>query len=352
MVWVRLVLSIVLVSCTPERHSAPAEARPAKDATSPAPVDAPEPSPTARLPEVDFGPAGPLAVKGYPIDLPLGSADYADRVGFTSSREFGYCGEFGGTEGESCRLVDAAGNQRALNDFNGTRIDPRVTAQIRAVERSGLVRLRQKPGKLVPPSVTGIWRFAHDIQMRVSATAGVFDNPTGAAISQPLIRIGGALLGEDPVWVIVLSPPHQTMEGGEIPFTIELNALALSPDGQELGAVTHAFCGEFCNEMQIVRRAAGAFAGRIYNDTGFRHHKRGEFVESASLFLRATSADPGVALYPYNLACAWARLSDPRARIALATAVARGGPDFKKRAMGDHDFAAVQKEAWFVTITR
>jgi hypothetical protein len=92
-------------------------------------------------------------------------------------------------------------------------------------------------------------------------------------------------------------------------------------------------------------------AASIYNDTGFRAHQKGDFARSASLFAKAVAADPSHKLAQYNHACALAQLGDPKAKDALAAAIAKDA-SVKTRARTDKDFAKVRSEAWFVDLVR
>ncbi|MEM9071487.1 MAG: hypothetical protein AAGE52_23475 [Myxococcota bacterium] len=56
---------------------------------------------------------------------------------------------------------------------------------------------------------------------------------------------------------------------------------------------------------------------RAVNRLALRHHRRGEFRESAELFARLLFAAPSNAVYRYNLACALARLGQERAALRL-----------------------------------
>ena len=107
---------------------------------------------------------------------------------------------------------------------------------------------------------------------------------------------------------------------------------------------------EWCDDFIVYRNGTAAFASLVYNDTGFRHHKKADYARAADLFLKATWADPKAKLPPYNLACAWARLNDDRAKDALAVAIERD-PSAKARALTDADFASVKDTAWFRGLT-
>lgn len=345
----RWLLVILLASCT---KSAPpsAPAASASTATTPLSVD----TGLQELPKPDFGPRGPIVVTGYPKKIGTGMDDSAEYVGFTSDgTKFGYCLHHGGLGQLDCVTRDATGKQLVETDVvphpetAPSPLDPKKTAAIEKwIASSGMPKLTQVKGTFEwnPPPLEGDWTYARDIELRVM---------TGAA-TQPFVKLGGALVGEEPVWVVTSSAPHRKMSGGgEIPYSFTVvNGLQLSVDGNEIGMVTHSYCMEYCDDFEIVRMTANAFAGHVYNDTGFRHHKKGEYAKSAELFLFATFADPSADLYAYNLACAYARLGDAKAKPALALGIARGGDKIKTRAKADEDFASVKSQTWFVDLTR
>ena len=157
----------------------------------------------------------------------------------------------------------------------------------------GLPALARDDCTLRPPALTGTWAYP-DIVVNVSRIAASFAKGKASAddklVSQPLVRVGGAVLGEAPVYPLTYSAPHHTMTPaslGEIPYNVtELNALVLSPDGTELGVVVHANCMEWCDEFQVARMPASRFASLVYNDTGFRALERQARTRRRALLAR------------------------------------------------------------------
>jgi hypothetical protein len=353
----RAVLALVLTCCTKSAPPAPVLSASAIS------IAAPGSGAAVELSKPDFGPRGPIVVTGYPAPIGTGMDDFADQAGFTSDgAKMGYCLRYGGLGQLDCVTRDSAGKETVETDVVDhpekapSPLDAKKTAAIEKwMATSGMPKVTPIKGthQVEPSPLKGDWAFARDIELRVTTGAGALDK-SGNATSQPFAKIGGVLKGEEPVWVVVSTAPHRKSGGlGEIPyhFTV-VNALQLSPDGNELGVVTHSYCMEYCDDFEIVRMTTGAFAGRVYNDTGFRHHQKGDYTKSAELFSLATFADPSSDLYPYNLACAYARLGDPKAKPALALAIARGGDKIKTRAKSDADFASVKSEAWFADLTK
>jgi hypothetical protein len=318
---------------------------------------------TAGIPSPDFGPRGPIVATGYPTKIGTGMDDSAEYVGFTSDgSKFGYCLHHGGLGQLDCVMRDAAGKDSVDSDVVAhpetapSPLDPVKTKAIKAwIASSGISALTRVKGTMEwnPPPLKGDWAYARDIRIVVTTGDGTIDK-AGRVTSQPFVTLGGTLKGEQPVVVATSSAPHRKIfDAGEMPyhFTV-VNGLQLSPDGTELGMVTHSYCMEYCDDFEVFRITANALAGQVYNDTGFRHHKKGEYARSAELFLLAAFADTKSDTYAYNLACAWARLGDPKSKDALALAIARGGDKIKTRAKADEDFASVKSETWFVDQTR
>jgi hypothetical protein len=124
----------------------------------------------------------------------------------------------------------------------------------------------------------------------------------------------------------------------------------VTKDGSDVGIVAVATGTLWYETGGVARMGARAFAGRVYNDTAMRLHAAKKYAEAAALFEKAEIASPATSLFSYNLACARARLRDPRAKDALARAIAHGGEPIKTRARADADFAEVSAEPWFQSL--
>ena len=118
-------------------------------------------------------------------------------------------------------------------------------------------------------------------------------------------------------------------------------------DGAELGVVAITTGTMWWEEAKVARVPVPAFVAHVYNGTGMRLHQSRRWDEAAPLFEKAEAAQPAESLFSYNLACAWARAGDPRAKDALGRAVQKGGAAIKDRAARDADFATVTNEPWF-----
>lgn len=323
-------------SLAPSAPSASAVASAPVAAAAPAIAKLPDPPPVAR---------GAIKVVGYPTNVSTGMNDPAHLVGFTSDdSEYGYCmtleaREPGLTKCETI-LRDGTTQKRSSDDAKG--FSPASFRALSAwMKSSGMAHIKETPDMNWPaPPLAGTWDYS-DVTVHVSPIAGDGNTPGGG-----VLQVGGAVDGEAPVFPVRLTPTDKLAY-----HTTIANDLALSSDGKELGIVAHFFCMEWCDDFRVARMTTASFASLVYNDTGFRHHKKGEYARAAELFLKAAAADPSAKLPAYNLACAWARISDPRVSDALAVAIARD-PAAKERARKDEDFASVRDAAWFQAAVR
>ena len=115
----------------------------------------------------------------------------------------------------------------------------------------------------------------------------------------------------------------------------------VTKDGSDIGVVAVATGTMWYETAGVARMSARSFAAQVYNDTGMRLHESKRYAQAAALFAKAESANPTESLFSYNLACAWARLGDARAKEALSRAIAHGGDTVKARAAKDADLATV-----------
>lgn len=313
--------------------SAPSANAPAQPSASPASVG---------LPAVDFGPAGPLVMKGYPTPVGSGMDDPATVFGYSKDgSEVIACGHMGaaeakGTElGDRCYFAAPTGPTRSVGvDPDVEVVNPAFAEKIAALNGGAPVHIA-KGHRVLPPAVVTTWSFARDLTVHVSSDRG--------------LRIGGSVGAEDPVYsvTVTVKPPSPDLQ-----YFGDWNGVLASPERTELAFIGHFFCMEWCNELSIVRLPMGKLASLIYNDTGFRHHKQKDYSGSRDLFLKATWADPRAPLPSYNLACAYALLNDVvNAEKALKLAIAVGGPQVKTRAPKDADFRGVLTAKWFTELT-
>ena len=279
-------------------------------------------------------PRGPIKVVGFPKTVYTGMNDPAKNAGFSADgTEFGYCDDTTAADEPriTCVTIDPQG-KRTIRSSDATA---KGAVHVKLPELSAWMAAKKFPSigpapKGEPPKLTGDWDFT-DIELHV------VDG-----------KLGGAVEKDPPVFPITfkVEAPNK-----DVPYGfVALNALALSPDGKDLGAVGLFFCGEWCNEHDVRRYRVGEFAALVYNDSGMKHHAKNDFARSAELFRKASFADPAAKLPAYNLACALARLGDEtEGNLALARAIALD-PKVKERAPKDKDFAKVLDKAWFKSL--
>src|ERR1700722_10597957 len=281
----------------------------------------------------NFGSAAPaVIVPGVP-PLERGMMDHAETFGWSrDGSSLGYCFNNGGVEILWCELVTRDGQRERFDDGSITTkgsVDPAR----RAANTARLAKL----GLAVPRSPS--WAYG-DIEVTWAVTPGR---------QEPLppipgvLRVGGRVKGESPVFHVMLS---DTSLGG-YHDRIHPEMLSLSSDGEYLGVIAHAYAGEYSDSFPTALVPVGELAAHVYNDTGLVHHKRGDFARAAELFKRATFANPSFALGAYNLACADARVGSPETEAALVLAIARGGDEVREKAVGDADFDGVRATRWF-----
>jgi hypothetical protein len=170
----------------------------------------------------------------------------------------------------------------------------------------------------------------------------------GARAVPAVLKVGARVDGEAPSYPIALSEPGNN---GSY-FTIHPELVAISPDGLHLAVLAHAFAGEFSDSFLVAVHDTRQLARSAYNDAGLARHKKGEFRRAAELFEKAVAVDPGAHLPRYNLACAYARLGDPRVKQALEAAIAARAEESKASARKDPDFDSVRGEQWFAALVR
>jgi hypothetical protein len=267
--------------------------------------------------------------------------------GFTKDGSlFGWCAELGGKPIVRCELVDRNGKPTVKQRDGDEDALPKkkkkpVTDQVEADAFVTIDTNAKDWNDIKPPALTGSWTFT-DVTLDVARIGGGAD-----AKSPALVKLGGSVGGEAPVYPIMLASPGSAAP----PHFAVMNGLTLSPDGTELGIVAHFFCGEYCDTFANKRIGLRSLASLVYNDTGHRFHQKGEFSRAADLFQKAVAADPEAKLPAYNLACAWARQKDPRTKDALSHAISRDS-NARTRAKTDKDFDNVRSEAWFSELTR
>lgn len=358
-------LLIGLGGCKRTTSAAPAPVATSSAATSSAtPVVVASAAPKRPLPSdkpafvhVAPLPPGPVVVKGYPHNIANGMNEYADHFGFSAdSALLVYQWEMGGVGGTAIEILARDGSKRSMvNGRTGDdKPDPKFDAKQRDLEKfiadekiqalpKGSFNIDgTNPSQLGPP-LTGTWKYT-DITLDVVLIDASGETKDQGPTHPAHVQVGGKVAGEKqavhPIALVANSVPQAP------PHFATLNGFAMSPDGEEFGLLANTFACEYCIDFAIRRIGVGELASLVYNDAGFAHHKKKEWAAAATLFEKAVDADPKAKLPAYNLACAWARLGDPRTKDALAYAITLD-PTVKTRAQKDEDLAGVRAEAWF-----
>jgi hypothetical protein len=301
--------------------------------------------------------AGPVVVKGYPHNIWNGMNEYADHFGFSAdSTLLVYGWEMGGIGGTAVEILARDGSKRSMiNARSGDeKADPKFDAKqkdlekfiadekIAALPKSSIATDGTNAKQLGPP-LTGTWKYT-DITLDVVLIDASGGTPSTGPTHPAHVQVGGTVAGEKqavhPISLAANAVPQAP------PHFATLNGFAMSPDGEEFGLLENTFACEYCIDFAVRRIGVGELASLVYNDTGYRHHQKKEWAAAATLFEKAVDADPKAKLAAYNLACAWARLGDPRTKDALAYAITLD-PTVKTRAQKDDDLASVRAEPWF-----
>lgn len=287
-------------------------------------IDVPE-SASAAKPEARRAP-GPVSVVPAVPRLEPGMLTHVDAFGWSSDSErFGYCATSDGRGDRTCVFFPHNGPKETIGDWNDAKDepDPKLAAQQRA-------RLRE----LGLVSKSGDWAFGDDLEIAWDV------------YRETVLRVGARVRGHAPSFSVMLRDRLDFgMVGG-----IHPDAIVVSPDGKWLGVVSHTFHGEFTDAYEVGTVRVARAASQAYNDAGYTLHRAANWRRAAELFRKAVDADPTFARPKYNLACAYARLGDPRTEGTLRAALASAGEDSaetKRKARSDPDFAGVADEAWF-----
>lgn len=298
------------------------------------------PAPTA-IASVEPDPASPsiaqagmLAIEPKIPPFEMGMMDHANVLGWTRDGKFGFCETNGGSGSTHCHFKSPAG---AALDFDDQGPNDEPNAKKHAA-------LEARVKELDVSSAPVAWPYGSEIEITWTAIPGSQEKDPPIP---GVLKVGGRVKGEAASYPIQLSQK----DGSGYHDRIHVETIAISRDGKTLGVVAHAFAGEFSDAFPMALMSTAELAGHAFNDAGYARHKKGEYARAAELFAKATLANPDAKLPRYNLACAYARLGDPRAKEALTRAIEQS-PDAKKKAMTDPDFESVRSEPWFKELVR
>lgn len=281
------------------------------------------------LAEPDFGAPGPMKLEPTMPNLEEkpGSRPYV--AGWSKSgEEFGYCTGEGGQSCTTCEFLDRAGNMQLMTDCEGETKTP-DPAKTKEIEE------HVAKGEFSIPDVK--WKFA-EVAIVWDVLGGKPEERVAARL-----RVGGQVDNRVPVYSINIA------EDGYA--TIWPEVVALDPEGERVGVVSHAHAQEGGLESFQVRiLEVEQVASQAYNGAGLlrAHSKRHE--DAIDLFHKAAFAWEGQKWSMYNLACALAQTDSPAVHAALVAAIERGGAEVKAKLPNDPDLESVRGEPWFTAL--
>jgi hypothetical protein len=361
------IVSVALVlACAPHSADAPkgepAPPEPAHAAATATAPAAPAPAPGApaeqssapagpELPPAPVFAAGPFEVRmGKKRPVPPTKAFAAGRVlmdnqdhpwafGWTTDGgAFAYCTIAGGaTECRSCLFTRVDGTTETMG--TGRHCDARRMTKLAKNQ------LEQRLADLGVVVRDGTWAHGGDL---VVTTRKVMGAPDMHGDARGILKVGTARRDGSAEGDAYEEDACRKLPTGVMCFfEAHADLLMPSPDGTLVGIVGHMWAGEWSDEYTAAIVPAGRLAAASYNKQGLDALGRQDHAAAATAFLAATHADPEAWKGPYNLACAYARASDPRAEPAFKLAIARDGPAVRKRAATDRDLDGVRAQAWF-----
>lgn len=304
------------------------------------------------LPPFDFGPPGPMVVRGYPSPLDVSMSDAASFYGWTRAGTFSYCAfDVCCAENQSsCTELQSDGKETRISAFDAKDVRGALKRLRAFVKDEQLTEVKRgKEFQMLPEPLVGTWDFARDLVIQVGEI-GPNTSPDGATGSAASLRLGGSYRGEPTAWVWSLPVSKLCREYPGACMEAAANGMAISPDGTELGLVVYERFPSHGSMHTAYRFVLRELAARIYNATALRHHEKKDYLVAAELFGAAVRANPKEELYLYNLACAWSRAGDARALDALKAAIGAGGEKVAKRAKKDADFESLRATAAFVAL--
>jgi hypothetical protein len=266
--------------------------------------------------------------------LEQGMMDHATELGWSrDSKEFAYCRRAGGggIDGMACDFIGVDGKHDKMIDFDPGTYEPD------AAKRRALAARMKARG--YAPGV-GRWRFPELSLFWTVSDGWPAQNRAG------LLKIGARVDGAKVPTLV------SSLRGRDAEEHLHAEAIALSPNGEQLAVLVHGYEGEFSDRFEAQLLSVALIAGRAYNDAGMALHASGHYLEAAALFRKAAAADPSAKLPSYNLACALARAGDPAVEGALRLALSRDPEEVKRKAAADADFASVSEQPWFDALIR
>lgn len=295
--------------------------------------------------ELRIGKGGPIRPsQGFPIKGADDMQDHLWAAGWTADgAAFAYCTIVSGEDCKLCTYINSSdgSSEKLLSgracaaDKTETKVSSKAL-KARLVERGVEVR-------------DGTWPYGGDLVVTAREVMGAADasGEARAIFKLGAARRDGAAEGE----VYEADACTRDKSGGAECFReAHAEVVAPSPDGTAIAVVGHMWAGEWSDTFVVKILPAGQLAAEVFNKQGLAALGRKDFKSAAEAFVATMYADTRAWKGPYNLACAYAGMGDPRAQAALQAAIDRGGEAVRKRAAGDKDLDAVRGQAWFTAM--
>lgn len=170
---------------------------------------------------------GPAAIDPAVPAFETGMMDHATVAGWSADgKEVGYCVD---AMVRRCAFVALDGTEETLTDRANPDAEP-DPARVAAID----ARLAARGYGTVP----GAWAYADTLVLTWTVTPGVPDASDALLEAGARLRAGGR-----PVMPVNLSEPGFDR--------IHVEFLGLSPDGEHVGVVSHAFRGEYSDTFRV-----------------------------------------------------------------------------------------------------
>jgi hypothetical protein len=320
---------------TPAAEPAPAEASPPPLALPPPPVFTPGPF-ELRVGKVSRRPTESFPRPRSPEDM----QDHAWAFGWTTDGSaFAHCTVISGAVCKLCTFTKLDGTSETLwsgeECESGGALLSDAQLEARLVERGVAVRDAE-------------WAHGSELVVTVGEAKGP---PDDVGMSRSILEVGTEWRDGSPGATVHRENgcPKDTSDPACF-VDAHADAILPSPDGSWVAILGHMWEGEFSDTFTLALVPAGRLAAGSYNKRGLDALARGDFEAAATAFLAAMHADTSAWKGPYNLACAYARAADPRARPALEVAVERGGEVVREKASKDGDLDSLRSQPWFTAL--
>jgi hypothetical protein len=202
--------------------------------------------------------------------------DHAFAVGWSADgRLFGYCWTSGGSGASACELVSRDGAREELTSYDAKKgVDEGRDEALRERARAlGLAHRDEDTGRFGGGPRGGASTFGGELDIVWSTQPA----PRAA------LRLGARVHDGSTSYALTVAHPGEDWE-------LHPEVIAVSPDGEWIGVVLHAFRGEFSDHFRVAVAPVATLAAQAFEDTGSAHRRRGEMAAAERWFARAERA--------------------------------------------------------------